>query len=478
MGDFLKIELFSVGDISITIGKLILASLLILALFLINRLLVRRLMPLFFKRQEVEKPVNRKICRGINWVFLLVGILGVLSILELGVDLYRVLRDTLGYQVDDLPRSFNLRVSTILQAFLVWQVANLLHLLLGEVILRNFFENRFEQRKITFSTYRSKDKNWETGKRFLRNVLFALAILFISDLFGLDFSFGGIDLGSEGNSFSLTFHRLIIAIIIILSTQLGIWLVVHLFLSDVYRRQSIDVGSQFAINQLFRYAVYFFALLFALSTLGIPIGVLASGAAALLLGVGLGLQQTFNDFFSGILLLFERSVEIGDVVEFDGLSGKVAQIGLRSSIILTRDNLDVIVPNSVLVGSKVTNWSHHDDMARFLVGVGVAYGSDTALVKETLLEVAKANPRVLERPPAFVRFTNFGDSSLDFELHFWSKEFMPIEDVKSDLRFAIDQAFRNKAITIPFPQRDLWVKQVPEPNGFSGREQDGNPSTE
>jgi len=185
--------------------------------------------------------------------------------------------------------------------------------------------------------------------------------------------------------------------------------------------------------------------------------VLWGGAAALLVGLGLGLQQTFNDFFSGIILLFERTVELGDVLEVDGTVGTVKLIGLRTSILETRDNITVVVPNSKLVTNNVTNWSHFDKKVRFQVNVGVAYGSDTKLVKELLLKVAMENTAVLEQPSPFVRFTNFGDSSLDFELHFYSREFIDIEDVKSDLRFEIDTFFRENNVDIPFPQRTIWM---------------------
>jgi small-conductance mechanosensitive channel len=182
---------------------------------------------------------------------------------------------------------------------------------------------------------------------------------------------------------------------------------------------------------------------------------------ALLVGVGIGLQQTFNDFFSGILLLFERSIEIGDWVEIDGLVGKVMRIGLRTSIVQTRDNRSVIVPNSKLVVNNVTSWSHGDDVARFDVAVGVAYGSDTELVKNLLLRAAAEQPKVMENPAPFVRMVQFGNSSLDFEIHFWTDEFMFIEDLKSDIRFSIDRLFRENKVVIPFPQSDIWIKSVP-----------------
>jgi small-conductance mechanosensitive channel len=141
-----------------------------------------------------------------------------------------------------------------------------------------------------------------------------------------------------------------------------------------------------------------------------------------------------------------------------GTVGTVRRIGVRTSLVETRDNMTIIVPNSKLIGDVVTNWSHDEDKARFKIVVGVAYGSDTALVKKLLLQVAQEHPKALKRPAPIVRFVNFGDSSLDFELHFWTKEFIRIEDIKSDMRFETDRLFRENDISIPFPQRDVWMR--------------------
>jgi small-conductance mechanosensitive channel len=225
-----------------------------------------------------------------------------------------------------------------------------------------------------------------------------------------------------------------------------------------YRNNSIDIGTQYAVNQLVTYVIFVLAFFFSIESLGMNFTVLWGSAAALLVGVGLGLQQTFNDLTSGIILLFDRSIEVGNVVDLKGTVGIVRKIGLRTSQVETRDNIIIIVPNSKLIVDEVVNWSHFDDKARFKVTVGVAYGSDTELVKELMLSVARDNVFVLEHPSPSVFFAGFGDSSLDFELYFWSRNFMFIERVKSDIRFEIDRKFRENNVTIPFPQRDLWIK--------------------
>ena len=236
-------------------------------------------------------------------------------------------------------------------------------------------------------------------------------------------------------------------------------MITQIFLYGYYRQKNINIGSQFAVNQLLKYVIYVIAAFIALDTLGVKMTLIYGGAAALLVGVGLGLQQTFNDFFSGLILLFERTVEVGDTVQIGDNVGTVKKIGLRASIIEGRQNITMIVPNSKMVVDSVTNWSHFDDKVRFSINVGVAYGSDTEQVKELLLAAAKENPYIIEYPAPFVRFVDFADSSLNFQLHFWSRNFIIIEDVKSDLRFKIDALFRANNISIPFPQRDIHIKK-------------------
>jgi small-conductance mechanosensitive channel len=253
--------------------------------------------------------------------------------------------------------------------------------------------------------------------------------------------------------------NILTALLTLLIARLIVWVVTQIILYNYYKREKINLGSQFAINQLLKYVIYVIAILIAITNLGVNPTLIWGGLAALLVGIGLGLQQTFNDFFSGIILLFERSVEIGDVLEVSGGTvGTVKRIGMRASLIETRANITIVVPNSKLVTEDVINWSHFDNKVRFNITVSVAYGSDTKMVRAILLEVAQENSYIIEYPAPFVRFTDFGDSGLYFELHFWSRNFIIIEDIKSDLRFNIDAAFREAGITIPFPQRDVWIR--------------------
>jgi small-conductance mechanosensitive channel len=188
----------------------------------------------------------------------------------------------------------------------------------------------------------------------------------------------------------------------------------------------------------------------------VKMNLLLGGAAALLVGVGLGLQQTFNDFFSGIILLFERSIDVDDIVNVNGLIGTVKRIGLRTSKIETRDNITVIVPNSKLVIDNVINWSHSTSLARFEIKVHVSFNSDTYLVKRILEDVASNCNRIEMNPFPFVRFIDFGQYALEFHLLFWSKELINIEDVKSEMRFEINRLFKEHDVEIPYPIQTLY----------------------
>jgi len=186
------------------------------------------------------------------------------------------------------------------------------------------------------------------------------------------------------------------------------------------------------------------------------------GAAALLVGVGLGLQQTFNDFFSGLVLLFERSVMVGDILEIDGKVGRVLKIGLRASRIETRDSVSMLVPNSKLVNEAVVNWTHYDNIVRFQTDVNVAYGSDGVVVKGLLLQAAANVKDILEKPEPFVRLNDFGDNGLLFTVYFFTDKVMTAENVRSEVRFEVEQLFRKNNIVIPFPQRVLHTVSDPK----------------
>ena len=176
------------------------------------------------------------------------------------------------------------------------------------------------------------------------------------------------------------------------------------------------------------------------------------------MGIGLGLQQTFNDVLSGIILLSEKSIKIDDILEIDGDIVKMQSIGLRTSKGLNTDDISIIIPNSLITTNKVINWSHQTKKTRFRIDVGVAYGSDVDLVIKTLEDSAFEHPDTSDRELTEARLVNFGNSSLDFQVLFFSKNIFRINKVKSDIRRIINKKFIENNISIPFPQMDLNLK--------------------
>ncbi len=243
-------------------------------------------------------------------------------------------------------------------------------------------------------------------------------------------------------AFTLTVADIFSALLVIVLARVLLYLLKKYVLQLFFKRRNVAIGQQFAINQLIKYALYPIVIILVMQSLGIQPSVLLAGGAALLVGIGLGLQQTFKDLFSGIILLVEGTVRVDDMVVVDDTIVMVKEIGLRTSKVETRDDTVKIVPNSKLVEDTVINWSHNNRPTRFHIDVGVAYGSDLGLVKSLLLNSADEHGQILKTPLATVQLREFGSSSLDFKLFFYSYEFLRIEVVKSDLRFRVDELFR------------------------------------
>jgi small-conductance mechanosensitive channel len=205
----------------------------------------------------------------------------------------------------------------------------------------------------------------------------------------------------------------------------------------------------------------------ALVMLGVDLTKLTLLVSALGVGIGFGLQTIVNNFVCGLILLLERPLRVGDTIELGGQMVKIASIGLRSTTVRTADQAEVIVPNTDLITNRVTNWTLTNRQARSLIPVGVAYGSDIALVMQTLRECALAHPQVLQSPEPQVLLRHFGDSALDFELYVWVADLDTRAHVVSDLHQDIARRFRQAGIEIPFPQRDLHVRSVEEPNNLA-----------
>ena len=250
----------------------------------------------------------------------------------------------------------------------------------------------------------------------------------------------------------------IVTVLIILAITKIVLVLIKKALLQKHKFSKMDTGNTYALYHIIKYMVWVITTGFILETLGIKVTLLLAGSAALLVGIGLGLQQTFNDVISGIILLSERSIKIDDVLEIDGDVVKIESIGLRTSKALNRDDISIIIPNSLITTSKVINWSHQSNKTRFRIDVGVAYGSDVDKVIKILEESAFEHSEVTSRELVEARLINFGNSSLDFELLFFSKSIFRIGKVKSDIRRIISRKFSESKIKIPFPQMDVHLK--------------------
>ena len=257
--------------------------------------------------------------------------------------------------------------------------------------------------------------------------------------------------------FTIMVHSIVVVIAIFLLTKVLLWLISKALARET-KLDNLDEGNSYAIFQIIRYIIWIVSFGFILQAVGIKVTVLIAGSAALLVGVGLGLQQTFNDIISGIILLSERSIKINDILEIDGDILKIQEIGLRISKGLSRDEISIIIPNSLITTNKVINWSHQSKKTRFKINIGVAYESDLDLVVKVLKESAWEHPEVSEKELIAVRFLDFGPSSLQFQVIFFSENIFRIERVKSDIRMVINRKFNEHKISIPFPQMDVYVK--------------------
>lgn len=260
------------------------------------------------------------------------------------------------------------------------------------------------------------------------------------------------------NQRPLTITSFIVGIIIIL---------IFIFLSKglrkivktrLFPKYKLDEGIQLVILRVAHYLLVGLGVIVAVQSIGLNLTSLAVVFGLLSVGIGFGLQHVASNFISGLIILFERPIKIGDRITIGDVLGDVVNISLRATLIRTIDNISIIVPNSEFITSRVTNWSHRDPKVRVHIPVGVAYGSDVPLVIKSLLEVAVNHPEVMKDPPPKVWFSQFGDSSLNFDLLVWTLDPKKRPDVMSELNKGIDEIFRKNKIEIPFPQRDLHVR--------------------
>lgn len=240
---------------------------------------------------------------------------------------------------------------------------------------------------------------------------------------------------------------------------LGEYLLRRYFTLRLLKRTPLNPPLQYAIARITGYLVILFGFYVALTAVGVNLSSLAVVAGAVGVGIGFGLQNIVHNFVSGIIILAERPIALGDRIEVAGVAGTVTKIRLRSTEVVTNDNISIIVPNSDFITHPVTNWSHGDPRVQIRIPLGVAYGTDVEKLRTVLLEVAAEHPKVLKTPSPTVYFEGFGDSALLFELGVWTAEMTQSpRRFRSELNFAIERKLRVNRIEIPFPQRDLHLK--------------------
>jgi small-conductance mechanosensitive channel len=258
---------------------------------------------------------------------------------------------------------------------------------------------------------------------------------------------------------TLTVELLAKLLFLLALVLIGESLVRRFFTKRLLQRTKLDASLQYAIARITGYLLILLGFYVALTAVGLDLSSLAVVAGAVGIGIGLGLQNIIHNFVSGVIILAERPIAMGDRVEVGGVAGTVSRIRLRSTEILTNDNISIIVPNSNFISNPVTNWSHGDPRVQIRLPVGVAYGSDVEKLKSALLEVAAENANVLKTPPPTVYFVNFGDSSLQFELGVWTEAMTHApRRFRSELNFAIERKLRENKIEMPFPQLDVHFK--------------------
>jgi len=369
-------------------------------------------------------------------------------------------------------------MNLILQIFESTSIIYLLNFsILGLIIIFWLLTNRWINKNLERFL---KQKGWlVTGReKNIKNLLKQILLLLCIFLSYLSLSYGhpsisvakithlelfGFDLDQKDDSgnfirYSFTISRIFFIIFVLLIARISLSVFRVIIYRSTKEKKWIDEAGRYTIIQLSKYLIYTFALIAALQGIGIEPTVLLAGSAALFVGIGFGLQSILADVFSGIILLFDGSIKVGDVVEMHNQEiCKVEHIYIRTSHVKTLDGKTLIVPNSNLTKENVVNWSISDKVTRFNIEVGVAYGSDTQKVKDILYQCALKHPLVEKTKNINVTLDDFGEYSLRFKVYFWAKKTWEIINIKSDIRFTIDQAFRNNGITIPFPQRDIHV---------------------
>ncbi|MEM1337941.1 MAG: mechanosensitive ion channel domain-containing protein, partial [Bacteroidota bacterium] len=276
------------------------------------------------------------------------------------------------------------------------------------------------------------------------------------DIWGsvMDFLNYGFHIPAGENTIHLTIGLLLLLIVTFLVTSFVLKMLRRIF---TRRMEQEDKLKFISIFKFIKYLVYLVVILLTMSAAGINVTVILTASAAFFVGLGLALQELFQDIIAGVLIIVDKSLRVGDVVEVDGKVGKVFEIKLRTTRAITRDDKIIIIPNHKFISDTIYNFTQNHKTTREKISVGVAYGSDVELVTQLLLQIAAEQKEVLKNPKPLVLFEDFGDSALLFSINFFVRNSFGDLIIKSTMRYAIDKKFREHNVTIPFPQRDVHV---------------------
>jgi small-conductance mechanosensitive channel len=250
-------------------------------------------------------------------------------------------------------------------------------------------------------------------------------------------------------NYTLHVHNLLGIAILIISAGI----ILRLLSRGIRKNQKIDEGAKYSIKQLARYTVIVISILVGITLLGFDLSVLFVGSAALLVGIGFGLQHLFNDFISGIIILFDGTIKVNDVIEVDGIVCRVREIKLRTTAVITREDKFIILPNSLITQGKVVNWTYSHLTSRFEIVVNIAFDEDVPAVMKLFKEVTLQHKAVSPSPEPSIRITRFGDFSVEITIMFWCAEVFRVENIKSELRVSIFTAMVANNIRFPYPQQ-------------------------
>jgi small-conductance mechanosensitive channel len=276
-------------------------------------------------------------------------------------------------------------------------------------------------------------------------------------------------------NFKLDFSDLLVIVSVFFGARILVSFSTLLISRRLKRSKNYDKATEFIYVQIAKYFIYIFSIFFCFQLLNIT-SLLLGGSAAILVGIGFGIQDVFKDFVAGFVLLFEAKLRVGDVVEITPVSkagsksnetivAKILKINLRTTEIQTREGNILIIPNTRLTQEQVENWSHGSELTRFTIKITVEYGSNTELIQRLLKQAALAHPNVNKNEPIMVRLADFADNGLDLELIFWADQSWDINNYKSEIRFEIDRLFREYKINVPFPQRVMHIKHETKTSG-------------